>query len=189
MSSECVDDYEMLPEYDFSNGIRGAFANRWTEEQKAQILADAIEGTARAWHEFAAKRVRGLEAALFAHNVFTAPHLRVRELGPSDTRAFRALVRLAAELEPDALPQAIRERLSDLAVECHWAYWHGDEGTVGGPAERLAHVQRLERLGREAEALVPAVNASIQAHLAQSGLSDEEIEQKTEETAKLWLAA
>jgi hypothetical protein len=182
-------DDDMLPEYDFSNGIRGAFAGRWTEEQRAQILRDAIEGSARTWYRFALERVRALEAALFTHNVFTARHLRVRELGPSDTRAFRALVRLAAELEPDALPQAIRERLSDLAVECHWAYWHGHEGTVGGPAERLAHVQRLERLGREAEALVPKVNASIQQHLARSGFSEQEIEQRTEETARLWLAA
>ncbi|HEU0301156.1 MAG TPA: hypothetical protein VFR37_16950 [Longimicrobium sp.] len=185
-----MDDYEMLPEYDFSNGIRGAFANRWTEEQKAQILQDAIEGTARTWHEFAAKRVRALEAALFAHTVLASPALRSRELGPSATRPFRALVRLASELEPGVLPRAeLRERLSDLAAECHWAFWHGHEGTAGGPAERLAHIERLERIGREAEAVQRLVDESIQQHLARSGLSEREIERKMEETAQLWLAA
>jgi hypothetical protein len=181
---------EMLAEYDFSDGVRGKFADWFTPEEREQFLRRRIEGSARTWHRFALERVRALEAALFAHTVLTAPALRVRETGPSATQPFRALVRLAAALDRGVpLDDGLRKRLRGLVEECHWAFRHGQEGAIGTPAERLAHKERLERLGREAEALVPAVNASIQAHLARSGLSEQEIEQKTEETAKLWLAA
>jgi hypothetical protein len=183
------DEDGMLPEYDFSDAVRGAFAGRWTAEEREQILRDSIVCTARAWHQFALVRVQALEAALFTFGVVTTPAPRWGSAS-SSTPPFDALVRLVGEIDRGAhLPATLSHRLCDLAQECQWAAEHGEEGAVGMPAERLAHAARLEQLGREAEALKGEVDGLVQRHLARSGMSAQEIERTTEETARLWLAA
>lgn len=182
-------DDEMRPEYDFSNAVRGTFADWFTPGEREQFLRRRAEGSARTWHQFALERVQALETALFTRSVVTAPVPRARGAG-SSTQPFNALVRLVGEIGQGApLPRALHRRLNDLADECRWAAEHGEEGIEGTPAERLAHIERLERIGREAEALKTKVDGLIQQHLARSGMSAQEIERKTEETAKLWLAA
>jgi hypothetical protein len=189
MRAEREEDDDMLPEYDFSNAVRGTFANRWTSEEREQILRDSIVGTARAWHQFALERVQALEAALFTRSVVTAPISRGRGAG-SSTQPFNALVRLVGEIGQGApLPRALHRRLMALADECRWAAEHGEQGTEGTPPERQAHIERLERIGREAEALKAKVDGLVQQHLARSGMSEQEIERTTEETARLWLPA
>lgn len=184
------DEDGMLPEYDFSNAVRGAFAGRWTPEEREQILRESIVGSARAWHKFALERVQALEAALFTHNVVTTPVLRARDSASATTQPFHALVRLVGEIDRGAqIPAVLHRRLGALAEECRWAAQQAEEGIEGTPAERLAYIERLERIGREAEALKAGVDELIQQHLARSGMSEQEIERKTEETAKLWLAA
>jgi hypothetical protein len=185
-----LDDDEMLPEYDFSNAVRGAFAGRWTPEEREQILRDSIVGTARAWHQFALERVQALEAALFTRSVVTTPVLRVRDSASATTRPFDALVRLVGEIEGGApLPDTLCHRLAALAEECRWAGQQAEDGIEGTPAERLAYIERLERIGREAEVLKAEVDGLVRQHLARSGMSAQEIGRMTEETAKLWLAA
>ena len=184
------DDDGMLPEYDFSNAVRGKFADWFTPEEREELLRRSIVGTARAWHEFALERVQALEAALFTRSVVTAPVPCVRDSASCTTQPFSALVRLVGETDGGArLPARLNRRLRELADECRWAAEHGEEGTQGTPAERLAHIERLERIGREAEALKGEVDGLVQRHLARSGMSEQEIERTTQETAKLWLAA
>lgn len=184
------DDDGMLLEYDFSNAIRGAFAGRWTPEEREQLLRASAVRTAQAWHRFALTRVQALEAALFTRSVVTAPGLRARDSASATTRPFHALVRLVGEMDGGAqLPGSLYQRLEDLAEECRWAAQQREEGIAGTPAERLAYIERLERIGREAEALKLEVDGLVQQHLARSGMSEQEIERTTEETARLWLAA
>lgn len=184
------DDDGMLLEYDFSNAVRGAFAGRWTPEEREQILRDSIVGTFRAWHRFARERVQALEAALFTRSVVTAPILCARDSASATTRPFHALVRLVREIGGGVqIPEIIHHRLRALAEECRWAAQQAEEGIEGTPAERLAYIERLERIGREAEALKAEVDGLVQQHLARSGMSEQEIERTTEETARLWLAA
>jgi hypothetical protein len=184
------DDDGMLLEYDFSNAVRGAFAGRWTPEEREQILRDSIVGTFRAWHRFARERVQALEAALFTRSVVTSPVLQARDSASATTQPFRALIRLVGELDGGAqLPGALYGRLAELADECRWAAQQAEDGIEGTPAERLAYIERLERIGREAEALKAEVDGLVQQHLARSGMSEQEIERTTEETAKLWRAA
>lgn len=180
----------MLPEYDFSNAVRGAFAGRWTPEEREQLLRESAIRTARAWHRFALERVQALEAALFTRSVVTAPVPCVRDSASATTQPFNALVRLVGEIDRGApLPARLHRRLRRLADECRWAAEHGDGGIEGTPAQRLAHIERFERIGREAEALKGEVDALVQRHLAGTGMSAQEIERTTVETAKLWLAA
>jgi hypothetical protein len=183
-------DDEMLPEYDFSNAVRGKFAGWFTPEEREQFLRRCAEGSARTWHRFALKRVQALEAALFTRSVVTTPVLRVRDSASTTTRPFYALVRLVREIDGGAqLPGALLQRLEDLAEECRWAAQQAEEGIEGTPAERLAYIERLERIGREAEALKVEVDSLVQQHLARNGMSEQEIARTTEATAKLWLAA
>lgn len=181
---------DMLPEYDFSNAVRGKFAGWFTPEDREEFLRRCAEGSARTWHQFARERVQALEAALFTHSVVTTPVLRVRDSASATTRPFDALVRLVGEIEGGArLPETLYQRLAALAEECRWAGQQAADGIEGTPAERLAYIERLERIGREAEALKAEVDANVQQHLARSGMSAQEIERTTEETARLWLAA
>jgi hypothetical protein len=185
-------DDEMLSEYDFSNAVRGKFAGWFTPEEREQFLRRCAEGSARTWHRFALKRVQALEAALFTRSVVTTPVLRVRDSASTTTRPFHALVRLVREIDIDGgaqLPGALLQRLADLAEECRWAAQQAEEGIEGTPAERLAYIERLERIGREAEALKVEVDSLVQQHLARNGMSEQEIARTTEATAKLWLAA
>lgn len=180
----------MLPEYDLSNRGRGKIATWFTAEERERLLREGAEGDARAWYRFALERVQALEAALFTRKVITAPVADIRAAGSRTGQPFTALVRLVGEIDRGAgLPDSLRRRLGELAEECRWAADHRQEGTEGTPPERLAHVERLERIGREAEALKAAVDQSTQQHLARSGMSQREIERTTEETARLWLAA
>jgi hypothetical protein len=182
-------DDEMLPEYDFSNAVRGTFAGWFTPEEREQFLRQCAEGSARTWHRFAMERVQALEAALFTRSVLTTPILRVRDSASATTLPFLALVRLVGEMDRARLPRTLYRRLTDFAEECRWAAQQAEDGIEGTPAERLAYVERLERIGREAEALKGEVDGLVQQHLARSGMSAQEIERTTEETAKLWLAA
>jgi hypothetical protein len=183
-----IDD-EMQPEYDFSNAERGKFADWFTPEEREQFLRRCAGGSARTWHQFALERVQALEAALFTRSVVTTPIPGTRDAG-SSTQPFDALVRLVGEIGPGApLPRTLRQRLTHLADECRWAAQQVEDGIEGTPAERLAHIERLERIGREAEAVKAEVDGLIHRHLVRSGMSEQEIERKTEETAKLWLAA
>jgi hypothetical protein len=190
MKVEREDDDEMLPEYDFSNAVRGAFAGRWTPEEREWLLRESAVRTAQAWHRFALERVQALEAALFTFGVVTKPVRRRRDFASSSTQPFDALIRLVGEIDRDArLPATLSQRLADLAEECRWAAQQAEDGIEGTPPERLAYIERLERLGREAEAVKGEVDGLIHRHLVRSGLSEQEIERKTVETAKLWLAA
>ena len=183
------DDDDMLPEYDFSKAVRGKFANWFTPEEREELLRRSIVGSARAWHQFALERVQALEAALFTRSVVTTPCPRVRDAG-SSTQPFNALVRLVEEIDRGAhVPRTLHRQLADLAGECRWAAQQVEDGIEGTPAERLAYIERLERIGREADALKTQVDGLVQQHLARSGMSAQEIERTTEETAKLWLAA
>jgi hypothetical protein len=182
-------DDDMLPEYDFSKAVRGKFANWFTPEEREEIIRRSIVDTARAWHRFARERVQALEAALFTHSVLTTPVLRVRDSASATTLPFHALVRLVGEMDRAQLPRALYRRLADLAEECRWAAQQAEDGIEGTPAERLAYVERLERMGREAEALKGEVDGLVQQYLGRSGMSAQEIARTTEETAKLWMAA
>jgi hypothetical protein len=183
---------EMLPEYDFSSAVRGKFA--WTAEQREQIHRESVVGTARAWHEFALVRVQRLEAALFTLLVLGA-NVKLRiPLRPStrafDVRPSRAVWQLVRDVRTHGLLSGeLNDRLDALVHECEWLNVHGPLGAEGNPAERRAHVRRLERIGREADALRDGANALIRHLLEAGGFSIHEIESKTEETAKLWLAA
>lgn len=188
-----TEDDEMLPEYDFSNAVRGAFANRWTPEEREAILRDSAIVTVRELTRYGDKEVRRVEAALFTLLVLAA-----------DEPVQKAVSHAAALLNPDRAPvlnalvaegrddglvdQRLATRIRRLAGEREWLIQSRTEPYTG-PGSLNAVADRLDAICAEAKALRVQVDALVEKHLAQRGLTEKEIERKTEETAKLWLAA
>lgn len=184
----------MLPEYDFTTAARGRLAGRFTPEQRERILQESVTGSLRAWHDFALARVQALEASLFTLLVLgtgASPRRRVRPSPRSfDARPSHALSRLVRDLRRhDVLPGEVEGRLDDLGRECEWLLAYGGSGAGDAVTEPREDAERLERIGREAGALKERADSLIRRRLESSGLSVGEIERRTEETARLWLAA
>lgn len=183
-------DEEMRPEYDLSNAVRGKVADLFTSEQRERLLRDAAEGDALAWRRFALQRVQALETALFTASAVRSAVPRRASAPIAGEPPFRALPRLVGEMEPaPGLRASVRQRLAALTVECEWAAEEPAPGARRSLGEWQADAERLERLGREAEALKGEVDRMIRQSLAGSGMSEQEIERTTEETARRWLAA
>lgn len=181
----------MLPEYDLSRAVRGKFAGL-TGDQRATLSRESRTATVRAWADFAAERVHRLEAALFTYLVLgpSARPSAVRDESLLCARSTMRLEEFAKDVGADpVLDDTHKRRFRSLVDEARWMA-HGDPGEIeGSPTDRLAHVERLERLGREADALRAVLRERVEQHLEAGGLSRREIERKTEETAKLWRAA
>jgi hypothetical protein len=192
MKAEYLDDEEM-PEFDFSNGVRGAFANRWTPEEREAILRDSAYGTVRAMTQYAGEQLQALEAALFTYLVLAA-----NETSHQAANTAAGLLKPhASSVSPplkvrgigSAFDADFASRLNKLASEREWLENQPPLAPYAGPGSFKAVVDRLKAIYDEARALKARVDELIQAHLARNGLSEQEIERKTEETARLWLAA
>jgi hypothetical protein len=183
---------DMLPEYDFSSAVRGAFAGRWTSEQREELRRASRAASLQAWLDFATARVHGLEAALFTYLILEKPEDVLGESAANlvGARSAGGLGELVVHLRAGPLGEpGLHERLDGLLAEVCWLAHDGRGDAEAGAGERLAHAERLERIGREADALRDAISGQVEQRLLRAGMSRQEIEQKTEETARLWLAA
>lgn len=192
MKAEHLDDDEM-PEFDFSNAVRGAFANRWTPAEREALLRDSAYGSVRTMTQYAGEQVQALEAALFSYLVLTGNQTSKQ----AANTAADLLRHRAAALPPlkgrgngvAAFDAGFLDRLQRLAAEREWLLNQPPLEPYTGPGSFKHVVDRLHALHKEARTLKARVDEMIQQHLARSGFSEQEIERKTEETAKLWLAA
>jgi hypothetical protein len=174
-------DEDMLPEYDFSNAVRGKFADRWTPEEREVLLRESSHASVRSLQAHALEEVRGLESALFVFLVLAGAR-RGRHL-PHSLRELVQEMRVASPLEP-----GLEEKLGTLVDEYAWLVQPRTEPyTVPGSLTPV--LDRLDAAYGLARELKRMIETRLQQHLAGAGLSRQEIEQKTEETAKLWLAA
>jgi hypothetical protein len=135
--------------------------------------------------------VHGLEAAFFTYLVLEKPGAVLSEgaanLGGARSAGLAALV---VQLRADPLLEpALHARLHEPVAEVCWLARDGRGDAEASPGERLAHSERLERIGREADALRGVITEQVEQRLVRAGLSASEIKIKTEETARLWLAA
>jgi hypothetical protein len=186
-------DDEMLPEYDFSNGVRGKYAGRWNAEQREQLLREASLGSVQTVGGYALEQVQALEAALFTYlvlagheSVQSATRRTAELLQADDPRPLSVLV--AAEGGTEDLDETLVLRLKRLAGERDWLILPRNESYTG-PGSMRPVLDRLEAIHAEAKELRTCVDRLIERHLLGDGMTKQEIERKTEETARLWLAA
>lgn len=186
-------DDDLLPEYDFSGGTRGKYANRLTPAEREESLG-------RAWPEMVAelsaytlRQVQELESALFTFFVL-AGHEPVQNAARHaatllEPKAEKNLADLVRELRASGLTDPVLvNQLQKIAAQRAWVQ-HPFPAS-GADRESLKPVlDRLKAIYDEARSLRERTERLIEQHLAGAGLSQQEIAQKTEETAKLWLAA
>ena len=187
------DDDDMLPEYDLSNAVRGMFADRWTPEEREAIVRDGAYGSVRAMTGYSLERLQALESALFTYLVLTGeqpvpnePAGAAENGGAHPVRDLSAIVAEAGRVK--SVDARLLARLQHLVEERTWMMQRPDEPFTG-PGSFNHIMDRLDAIYNEARALKARVDELVQQHLARSGMSAQEIERKTEETAKLWLAA
>jgi hypothetical protein len=186
-------DDEMRPEYDFSNGVRGKYAGRWTPEQREQLHRESSLASVRTVGGYALEQVQALEAALFTHLVLAGRQSvlsatrRTTELFQADGPGPLSEI-VAGEDGAALLDEALVLRLKALAADRDWLVLPREE-VYTGPGSMLPVLDRLEAIYLEAKELRKIVDGVIERHLLGDGMTRQEIERKTEETARLWLAA
>lgn len=173
-------DDEMRTEYDFSSAVRGKYADRWTPRERDAFLRESSLASVRQLHGYALDEVRQLETSLFVLLVLAGS-------GESGER-LHALPPLVEGVRSASLLQSeLVDRLTRLAREHEWLVRPRDEPYTGPGS--LTHVlDRLESHYACARDLKEQVQQRLERHLAEEGLSRQEIERRTEEAAKLWLA-
>ena len=186
-------DFEMRDEYDFSGGVRGRHAVRRTPGEREEVNRRAAAGTAQALLAHAFQEIAAVEAAIFTFLVLA------RDSSPED--AVRKAVtwldgdpdQVAEHLRAHALADGHSEaRFGHLATERYWLIHKCPdemEASLAVPERTWSIVERLERIAEESQALKAHLQRLVEDHLAHGGLSRQDIERRTGETARLWRSA
>ena len=183
-----ADDDDMLPEYDFSNAVRGKYTDRFTPKGREEAARAAWEAMVCELSSHTLRQVRELEGALFTFFVL-AGH---EPVGNAARRAAAVLegegdARDRRHLPEPATPELLAQ-LHSIAIQRTWVE-RRPSASARDPDALKAVLERLEAVYQEVRAMRERIVTLIEQHLAGTGLSVQEIERKTEETARLWLAA
>jgi hypothetical protein len=189
-------DAEMRDEYDFSRAVRGRHAGRLTVRERGELLQRSAVQDVQAWISNTLIEVQRLEAALFSYFVLTRHQLpqQAGALAASllnddgvvtalSIAGLRVLSSPAGEFEA-SFGRVIAERawlVHRSGFECQHA--RSDQEKTD------ALLARLERIMDDASAVKAQLEEAVQDYLSRTGLSKEEIDEKTDETKELWLAA
>ena len=189
-------DAEMRDEYDFSSAVRGRHAGRLTVRERGELLQRSAVQDVETWISHALIEVQRLEAALFSYFVLT------RNRPPEQAGALAASlldddgsasISFEDELRVLSLPDGEFEvKLSRVVAERAWLVHRSGLETQLARSDRektAVLLGRLERIMNDAAAIRAQLEEAVQEHLARTGLSKEEIEEKTGEAKELWLAA
>ncbi len=190
----------MIGEYDFSQGIRGKHAARFSasrDEPPPAWLRDAIRYDSRAWISEALRRTQELEGLLVVYLVL-AFHLEPTDAGRDVSHLLEdpegeTLRRISADLEASALSPTgdLRRRLDRLFDERNWLihrslYQQPEEAT---PTAAGRFTARLQKLSSDAAAITEQLQQLILAKFVRAGMTQIEFEQKAEAVIHQWLAA
>jgi hypothetical protein len=188
-----ADHDDMLPEYDFSKGVRGKYTDRLTAAEREASLRRAWPEMVQELSSYTLRQVQGLESALFTFFVL-AGHEPVQRAARHaatllDAKDERGPTGLVAQLRASGLVDpGLLAQLQAISVQRDWVQ-HPLSGSEADRESAKPVLARLQVIYEQAQALRHRVEQLIEQHLAGEGMSRQEIEQKTEETAKLWLAA
>lgn len=186
-------DFEMRPEYDFSGGVRGRHAARFTAVERDELVRRATIQDVQNWTANALLQVQELEAALFTYLVL-AENRSPQQAGAEavsllDPRDVTAPGEVLSTLRGHGL---LLSRLTFVAKERNWLVHRSgveSQAALSAPEAALELLNRLEHLVAEASSLKAQVATLVSQHLSEDGLSNQEIITKADETRDLWLAA
>ncbi|MBI4409196.1 MAG: hypothetical protein HY561_05780 [Gemmatimonadetes bacterium] len=190
-------DNDLRPEYDFSGGVRGKYAEAYAKRvrfpgQSGLTLRLDVE----AWLGHALTQAQALEATLVAYVALAHARSPQRagkevaalvEVGRSPLwRSFLADIRryrFDSELA-SGLRDFFKER--DWLVHRSWFEYGGAELSAGS-ANRLAN--RLERFARKAALLEQTCYEFLLKILTERGMSEQEVARRAAAVRERWLAA
>lgn len=190
-------EFEMRPEYDFSGGVRGRHAARFTGRERDELFRRAAVQDLQTWIAHALLQVQALEAALFTYLVL-AQDDSPEQAGVKTTTLFdsgeaRGLKHLMSELRDRGLPEGeLDEKFWRVVNERNWLVHRSgyeSQAALSVSQKTLLLLKRLEYMSDEAHALKVQIEHLVQHHLSIRGLSKQEIDKTTDETVGLWLAA
>lgn len=176
-------DDEMRPEYDWSNAVRGRYANRFTPAEREEMHRRAWPEMVQELSTYTVRQVRELEAALFTFFVL-ARHEPVQKAA----RHAAELLDAGTECRCGLVDAGLLARLRGIAVEREWVQ-HPATGSDQGREGLQLVLQRLEAIYDEVRTIRERVEQLLAEQLESTGMSRQEIERRTEETARLWRAA
>ena len=186
----------MRDEYDFSSATRGRHAERLTAREGGELLLRSAVQDVQTWIVSALVEIQRLEAALFSYFVIT--HGRLPEQAGVLAAALlddngSATVSSVDELHAVSSPGGEFELcFARVAPERAWLVHRSGVECRHARSDRqktamLLH--RLERISDDASAVRAQMEEAVQEHLSRTGISKEEIDEKTGEATELWLAA
>lgn len=186
-------DFEMRESYDFSQAARGRHAARMTAREREELLLSSAAGDVQTWLSYALQQVQALEMALFTYLVLGVNH--------SPEEAWSATA-ASFDVGPDPLLALLRRRemvdgefetrFPGLVKQRRWLVHQGhceSQAALGSLEEARSLRSRLETIATEATAMAAQLQRLVEQHLSVNGLSRQEIERRTGETARLWRSA
>ena len=189
-----MNDDDIRPEYDFSQGVRGKHAARFStsrEEPSPAWLRDAIRYDRQAWISEALRRLQELEGLLVVYRAL-AFHLEPGDAGRDVSHLLEepedeALKRISADLEASAL----LPRLDRLFNERQWLihrslYQHPQEADPKAAGRLTA---RIQKLSADTAEMTNQLRQRILARFLRAGMTQIEFERKAEAVLQQWLAA
>lgn len=192
-----AEEAEMRDEYDFSRGVRGRHAARFTAQARETLVRSAAAQDVSTWIAKCLSEVQTLELALFLY-LYLALDNAPEVAGPQavtvlEGRPSTHLGELVADLRLAGVDAGrLEQRFRALAHERSWlVHRSGYQSQAATSSEHgsLPLLQRLESLSEEASALRVELERLVEQELVHRGLSRSEISRRTSEAAERWLAA
>ncbi|HEX8363588.1 MAG TPA: hypothetical protein VF613_25935 [Longimicrobium sp.] len=188
-------ELEVRDEYDFSGGVRGRHAARFTARERDDLFRRAAVEDVQTWTMISLYEVQALEAAFFGLLVLT------ENRSPDRAAAESAALLTSGEAQPlgEELASVLRQRVGELdrrlgfvARERNWLVHRGvfEGHSALSHADRApALLERLQHLVADARELRSHVEALVAQHLSEAGMSAEEAITRRDDTVGLWQAA
>jgi hypothetical protein len=171
----------MREEYDFSGGVRGRHAARFTADERSDLFRRAAVEDVQTWMMIALYEVQALEAALFTL-------LLLAENRPP-ARALAEAAALVDREAPRSLGEDLDLRLAFVAKERNWLVRRAGFAShaVLAHAEKApALLARLQHLVAETRELRSHVDALVSQHLSSAGLSMDEVITRRDDAIGVW---
>jgi hypothetical protein len=190
-------DAEMRDEYDFSSGVRGRHAARLTARERGELLRRSTVQDVQIWISYALTEVQGLEAALFSYLVLTR-NQRPEQAGRIaaallDDRALSTVDQVVPVLRNLApLDGEFESRFGRVVAGRVWLVrrsGYESQQTLTDHEKTATLLGRLERIVDDASTVKARIEEALREHLSRTGLSNREIDEKSDEVKELWLAA
>ena len=189
------DDNDIRPEYDFSQGVRGKHAARFSvsrEEPPPAWLRDAIRYDRQAWISEALRRSQEIERLLIVY-LALAFHLDPAAAGKDVSHLLEdtegeALGRISADLEAG---KDLWQSLDRLFDERSWLVHRSfsQQAEEKDPQRAGQSTARLQRFCSDAAALTEQLRQMILARFLREGMTETEFQRKAEAVIHEWLAA